>query len=200
MVATNKQMVDLTYLCFVFLNDRSDAWWEMQWDACQGRDNSRERARESCIHSQFTPISAVFKVSNFFFFWIIIGCCESSCSPASFPSELPSAHWQTGSWWGKLTACMRRSNSAMKLMCCIKGGICGGPQGGGGGPGSNPVWDPLETGSGGARLNVGSRSLVLSLFIYSLILLFINLFIPVPRRNCLVLAAHNNLAASHSLK
>lgn len=48
-VASNKQMVDLTYLRFVFLNDRSDAWWEMQWAACQGRDNSRGRAYRSCI-------------------------------------------------------------------------------------------------------------------------------------------------------
>lgn len=109
-------MVDLTYLCFVFLNDRSDAWWEMQWAACQGRDNSRERARESCIHSQFTPISVVFKVSNFF--CIIIGCCESSCSPASFRITILTL--TDRQLMGKLTACMRRSNSAMKLMCCIK--------------------------------------------------------------------------------
>ena len=82
-------MVDLTYLCFVFLNDRSDAWWEMQWAACQGRDNSRERPRESCIHSQFTRISAVFKVSNFFlhYYWLL--------REQLFPSLLPNYHPHT---------------------------------------------------------------------------------------------------------
>lgn len=91
MVATNKQMVDLTYLCFVFLNDRSDAWWEMQWDACQGRDNSRERARESCIHSQFTPISAVFKVSNFFL-WLLLAVARAAVPQ---PPSLPNYHPHT---------------------------------------------------------------------------------------------------------
>ncbi len=113
-------MVDLTYLCFVFLNDRSDAWWEMQWAACQGRDNSRERACESCIHSQFTPISAVFKVSNFFlhYYWLL----REQLFPSLLPFRFTVLTLTDRQLMGKLAACMRRSNSAMKLMCCIKGG------------------------------------------------------------------------------
>lgn len=122
-VATNKQMVDLTYLCFVFLNDRSDAWWEMQWAACQGRDNSRERARESCIHSQFTPISAVFKVSNFFFFLHYYWLLREQLFPSLLPFRITILTLTDRQLMGKLTACMRRSNSAMKLMCCIKGNL-----------------------------------------------------------------------------
>lgn len=69
---------------------------------------------------------------------------------------------------------VRRSNSAMELMCCIKGGIRGGPQGSGGGPGSNPqTQDQLGLGERGGRVLSG---LVLSLFIYLLILLFVYLF------------------------
>ncbi len=47
--AANKQMVDLTYLCFVFLNDRSGAWWEIQWAACQRRNNSLESPPKLCV-------------------------------------------------------------------------------------------------------------------------------------------------------
>ncbi len=47
--AANKQMVDLTYLCFVFLNDRSGAWWEIQWAACQRRNNSLESPPKPCV-------------------------------------------------------------------------------------------------------------------------------------------------------
>lgn len=114
-------MVDLTYLCFVFLNDRSDAWWEMQWAACQGRDNSRERARESCIHSQFTPISAVFKVSNFFFLFHYYWLLREQLFPSLLPIRITILTLTDRQLMGKLTACMRRSNSAMKLMCCTKG-------------------------------------------------------------------------------
>lgn len=113
-------MVDLTYLCFVFLNDRSDAWWEMQWAACQGRDNSRERARESCIHSQFTPFSVVFKVSNFLhYYWLL----REQLFPSLLPFRITVLTLTDRQLMGKLAACMRRSNSAMKLMRCIKGDV-----------------------------------------------------------------------------
>lgn len=112
-------MVDcLTYLCFVFLNDRSDAWWEMQWAACQGGDNSQERACRSCVQSQFTRISAVFKVSLSFFsryYWLLREQLFSSLPPSP---NYHSQDWQTGRA-GRNTTCMGRSNSGKKLMCCI---------------------------------------------------------------------------------
>lgn len=86
----------------------------------------------------------------------------------------------------------------MKLMCCIKGGICGGPQGSGGGPGSNPVWDQLETGSGGARWACALWPS--PVFIYLFLDPFIYSFIYSSPSTRLPLAALNNLAASPSLK
>lgn len=113
-------MVDcLTYLCFVFLNDRSDAWWEMQWAACQGGDNSRERACRSCVRSQFTCISAVFKVSRFFsrYYWLLREQLFSSLPPSP---NYHSRDWQTDRQIREeLAPCMGRSNSGKKLMCCI---------------------------------------------------------------------------------
>lgn len=203
-------MVDLTYLCFVFLNDRSDAWWEMQWAACQGRDNSRERARESCIHSQFTPISAVFKVSNFFFFLHYYWLLREQLFPSLLPFRITILTLTDRQLMGKLTACMRRSNSAMKLMCCIKGNMW---QSSGKWRGSRYTGHSLGsawTGSEWARwsgplwLNVGSSSQILPVFLYFLLYLlmqlFIYLFILFPSHDRLVLAAHNNLAAFHSLE
>lgn len=93
-VASNKQMVDLTYLRFVFLNDRSDAWWEMQWAACRGRDNSRGRAYRSCIH--LVP-SLLFKVSIFKNVALLLGVAR-----AAVPR--PSSHWQDEQLMGKLAA------------------------------------------------------------------------------------------------
>lgn len=99
MVASNKQMVDLTYLCFCF------------WMTDQMHDGKCNEllVREDTIHGR-GPAKAAY-IPNLvpslwflrlvmFFFCIIVGCCASSCSPASFPSELPSPHWQAGSWWG----------------------------------------------------------------------------------------------------
>lgn len=97
-VATNKQMVDLTYLFFVFflfgffafLNDRSDAWWEMWWAACQGkRDNSQElHTFPICSHRSAFLLNVFFSPS--IFAAVIIDCCESSCSSVSSSTELPS--------------------------------------------------------------------------------------------------------------
>lgn len=128
MVATNKQMVDLTYLCFVFLNDRSDAWWEMQWAACQGRDNSRERARESCIHPQFVPISAVFKVSNFFFALLLAVARAAVPQPPSLPNYHPHTDRQAAD--GE-TRCVHEENQfGDETNVLHQGGIRFGPGGG----------------------------------------------------------------------
>lgn len=199
-------MVDLTYLCFVFLNDRSDAWWEMQWAACQGKDNSRERARESCIHSQFASISAVFKVSNFFFFLHYYWLLREQLFPSLLPFRITILTLTDRQLMGKLTACMRRSNPAMKLMCCIKGNMwqsSGKWRRSGFKHSLGSAW----TGSGWARwsarlwLNVASSSQILPVLIYLSInllpQLFINLFILFPREGCLVLAADSNLSAFH---
>lgn len=136
-------MVDcLTYLCFVFLNDRSDAWWEMQWAACQGGDNSQERACRSCVQSQFTRISAVFKVSRFFH--VIIGCCESSCSPASSLPELPFPRLTDRQIREELATCMGRSNSGKKLMCSVDAK-------------TRLSWGDVEEIQGGEHQNTGQR-------------------------------------------
>ena len=44
----------------------TDQMHDGKWAACQERDNSRERARQSCIQSQFTP-SPLFLRLVFFF-------------------------------------------------------------------------------------------------------------------------------------
>lgn len=93
------------------------------------------------------------------------------------PTELPSSHWQTRSWWGNSAACMRRSNSAMKLMCCIRGEYVVAPAGRGGGP--------VRAGSGGAWMwsvvtDLSCVYLFICFFIHSFSDLFIHLFIPFP--------------------
>lgn len=201
MVATNKQMVDLTYLCFVFLNDRSDAWWEMQWAACQGRDNSRERARESCIDSQFSPISVVFKVSNFFLFLHYYWLLREQLFPSLLPFRITILTLTDRQLMGKLAACMRRSNSKMKLMCCIKGGHAAVLEK----EGEAQVKKKSGTSSGCVCLSTAVGSSLtevrscLYLFIYLLNYLFIYLFCSLDTA-FLFLAADSKLAAFHSLK
>lgn len=121
MVASNKQMVELTYLCFVFLNDRSDAWWEMQWAACQGRDNSRERGPvEAAYILNLVPSLWFLRLVIFFlhYYWLL----REQLFPSLLPFRITIFTLTDKKLMGKLTACMRRSNSAMKLMCCIEGG------------------------------------------------------------------------------
>lgn len=169
----------------------------MQWAACQGRHNSRERARQSCIHSQFSPISVVFKVSNVFFLhycWLL----REQLFPSLLPIRITIPTLTGRQLMGKLTACMRRSNSWMKLMCCIRrgwGGGGGGPKdgGGGGGPGSCRVWGRDRGGkSFGLRWETDP----------SWVYLFIHLFIQPPPPDTTVgfLAADFKLAALHSQK
>lgn len=143
-------MVDLTYLCFVFLNDRSDAWWEMQWAACQGRDNSRERARESCIHSQFTPISAVFKVSNFFFsFPLLLAVARAAVpQPPSHPNYHPHTDRQAAD--GETHCVHEEIQFSDETNVLHQGGyvaVLGGKRKEGG-PGSNTAWDQFGPGLG----------------------------------------------------
>lgn len=152
--------------------------------------------REETIHGR-GPAEAVYipnllpslrflRLVIFFFFCIIIGCCESSCSPASLPSLPPSLPRFTvltltdRQLMGKLAACMRRSNSARKLMCCIKGGyvaVLGEEEGG---PGSETVWDRPGLGkhSGLGLTSLSECGLIKSLpvFIYLSMYLFNQLF------------------------
>lgn len=124
-VATNKQMVDLTYLCFVFLNDRSDAWWEMQWAACQGKDNSRERAPQKLCTSPNLLSSlwflrlVIFCVFFFFFnyYWLL----REQLFPCLLPFfELPNSHWQTAT--DGETGCVHKQNQFKpKLIQCTEG-------------------------------------------------------------------------------
>lgn len=187
MVATNKQMVDLTYLCFVFLNDRSDAWWEMQWAACQGRDNSRERARESCIDSQFSAISVVFKVSNFFFVFALLLAVARAAVPQ--PPSLPNYHPHTDRQAadGETRCVHEEMQFGDETNVLHQGGICGGPGERGGGPGLKEVWDQLglRLPEHGSRL-VSDWSQILPVFIYLFAQLFIHLFILFPRYRLLV--------------
>lgn len=109
--AANKQMVDLTYLCFVFLNDRSGAWWEIQWAACQRRNNSLESPPKLCVCVCALLRSVCLSLSlclsrppPSLYLSCIIGCGKNSCFRVAFLSALITFHWllARGSavqWW-----------------------------------------------------------------------------------------------------
>ena len=115
---------------------------------------------------------------------------------------------------GKLAACMRRSNSAMKLMCCIKGDVlqsCGKEEEEGGGGRRSRFkrsLGPARTGSARwrwsrlflaeMRFSQKSDSPCFHAFIYLFTQLFIHLFIQFPRRRLWLQIP--KLAAFHSLK
>jgi len=68
----------------------------MQWAACQGRRQfTGEGPAKSCIHSQFTPISALFKVSNFSLFFLYFLHYYWLLPEQLFPSLLQNYHAHT---------------------------------------------------------------------------------------------------------
>lgn len=140
MVASNKQMVELTYLCFVFLNDRSDAWWEMQWAACQGRDNSRERGP---VEAAYIPnlVPSLWFLRLVIFFALLLAVARAAVPQ---PPSLPNYHLHTDRQAadGETSRVHEEIQFTNETNVLHWGGRREGPKGGGwcGDPGLNRIW------------------------------------------------------------
>lgn len=89
--------------------------------------------REETIHGR-GPAKAVYipnllpslrflRLVIFFFFLHYYWLLREQLFPSLLPFRITILTLTDRQLMGKLTACMRRSNSAMKLMCCIKGNL-----------------------------------------------------------------------------
>lgn len=123
-----------------------------------------------------------FKVSNFFFFFFLhYWLLREQLFPSLLPSRITILTLTDRQLIGKLTVCMRRSNSAIKLMYCIKGKMW---QSSGKWRGSRfkhslrSAWICVRVACWSGHLYQNVVSFIIHIFIYLLHGLFMYLFLP----------------------